>query len=364
MRPRSLVAVVLLLGSASCSSSGPAAGPPPSPTPPAPSDTVWACRPGLAGNPCDKDLDATVVQAGGARSRVAFVPAAGLKADCFYVYPTVSQAPSDNAPRTVTPEVVDVVHAQAALFSSVCRVFAPVYQQVTTRALLSGRYFDPAAQKVAYQDVRAAWLDYLAHDNNGRPYVLIGHSQGSLVLSRLITDEIEPDASTRGRLLSAILIGSNVTAARGSDIGGTFTKIPACRTAGQRGCVIAYSSYAVTPPSYSLFGRSSSTGIDVLCTDPTVLAGAAGAAHPFVPAGRVTAGPRALPGTGFVSYPGGIRVACRTAAGATWLHVSTVPGSGVPPFEAALGPAWGLHVADVTLALGDLVEAVRRQVAR
>jgi hypothetical protein len=60
-------------------------------------------------------------------------------------------------------------------------------------------------------------------------------------------------------------------------------------------------------------------------------------------------------------------VSCRTGGGASWLQVTTVPRSSVPSFAAALnsalGPAWGLHVADVTLALGDLVEAVRRQEA-
>jgi hypothetical protein len=64
-----------------------------------------------------------------------------------------------------------------------------------------------------------------------------------------------------------------------------------------------------------------------------------------------------------VAYPGQLRVGCKTAAGASWLNVATVPGSSVPPFQDTLGPTWGLHIADVTLALGDLVEAVRRQEA-
>jgi hypothetical protein len=364
MLPRNAaLALTALLAAVACSSSGGSAAPTASATPAVPTDTVWVCRPGLADNPCTTNLDATVVRPGGTRTRVPFVPAAAPAADCFYVYPTVSTAPGDNAPRIAAPEVVDAVHAQAALFSSVCRVFAPAYQQVTSRALLSGRYFDPAVQNIAYGDVRKAWRDYLAHDNDGRPFVLIGHSQGSLVLTRLVKEEIDQDKALRDRMLSALLIGSNVTVPEGRDVGGSFTNVPACRTAGQTHCVIAYSSFASTPPSYSLFGRTTSTGIDVLCTDPTALAGAPGAAHPYVPAGRVTAGARALPGTGFVAYPAGIRLSCRTAAGATWLQVSPVPGSAVPPFQMTLGPAWGLHVADVSLALGDLVEAVRRQAA-
>jgi UDP-N-acetylmuramyl pentapeptide synthase len=82
---------------------------------------------------------------------------------------------------------------------------------------------------------------------------------------------------------------------------------------------------------------------------------------PYVPADRVPGGPRALPGTAFVAYPYALRVACHTAGGATWLQVTQAPDTVLPPFQQQLGPTWGLHVADVTIALGDLVEAVRRQ---
>jgi hypothetical protein len=364
-RPTAVLAVVLvaLTGCTSGKPSSKAASPAPSPSVAAPSNTVWICRPGRPSLPCTTNLDATVVARGGTRTRVPFHAAAAPPADCFYVYPTVSTAPGDNAPRTSAPEVADVVHAQAALFSSVCRVFAPAYQQITTGALIRGRYFDPAVQKIAYDDVRNAWRDYLAHDNGGRPFVLIGHSQGSLMLTRLIHDEIATNASVRTHLLSALLLGSNVTVADGSATGGSFDVVPACTFVGQKGCVIAYSSFATAPPSFSLFGRTNDSGLHVLCTDPSRLAGGSGLAHPYVPADRVTAGPQPLPKTGFVAYPGGIRLACRSAAGATWLQVSTVAGSAVPPFQASLGPAWGLHIADVTLALGDLVDDVRRQEA-
>jgi hypothetical protein len=333
-----------------------------SPTPAA-TPTVWICRPGGPDAACTKNLDATIIGSGGARTKAAFVAAVTPPADCFYIYPTVSMAPTENAPLESTPTIEATVHAQAALFSSVCRVFAPAYRQLTIGSLLSGRYGNADLQNIAYADVRSAWRDYLAHDNDGRPFVLIGHSQGAMMLTRLVHDEFDSDPATQKQLLSAILLGGNITVGNGNMPGGTFRNVAACTKPGATKCVIAYSSFATTPPTTAFFGRTTAGAQHVLCTDPTALAGAAGLAHPYVPAARVSTGPMPLPGTGFVAYRGGIRVACRTASGATWLQVTRVPGSRVPPFDTQLGPDWGLHAADITLALGDLVEAVRRQEA-
>src|SRR4029079_8352551 len=93
----------------------------------------------------------------------------------------------------------------------------------------------------AYQDVRSAWLDDLAHENDGRGVVFIGHSQGSGVLRRLLREEVDPKPDVRAKLVSAILLGGGVTVAKGSDRGGDFQNIPACRWPNQVGCVIAFS---------------------------------------------------------------------------------------------------------------------------
>lgn len=325
--------------------------------------TVWICPPDRTAAPCTADLDTTVIGPSGAPTRSAVVPAVNPPADCFYVYPTVSQAPGDNAPRTSAPEVVDAIHAQAAPFSTTCHVVVPAYRQVTLRALLSGRYSDPKAQATAYADVRAAWHDYLAHARPGRRFVLLGHSQGAFLLTRLIHDEIDRTPAVRARLLSAILLGANVTVPAGKDVGGDFTQIPACRRGGQTGCVIAWSTFDAPPVANALFARTGIPGRQVLCTDPTALGGQPGLLQPWVPANRVSASLQPLPGTGFATYPDGLRGACRTASGATWLQVAPVAGARLPAFQDALGPTWGLHIADVTVAVGNLVEAVRRQEA-
>ena len=332
---------------------------------------TWVCRPGGPGDACTRNLDAVAVTPTG-RTAIPFTPAADPKVDCFYVYPTVSRAAGTNAPDTAEPAVVAAVRAQAALFGSTCRVFAPVYRQVTLHALATGAYFDPAAQQRAYDDVVSAWHSYL-NDDPGRPVVLIGHSQGAMLLARLLSDDVAQHPEVRSRIVSALLMGGSVTVPDGSDVADHAGGLPACRRPGQTRCVVAYSSFAAEPPQDAYFGRAA-PGRTALCTDPTRLAGGDGALHPELPTSRL--GPaggleRALPapsGTtaAFVAYPGAARGECRTQEGASWLQVTPVPGAALSGTQitsatAGLSAQWGLHAVDVTLALGDLVEVVRRQ---
>ena len=166
------------------------------------------------------------------------MPAASPPIDCFYVYPTVSRDPGLNSDMNAGPEENGATMVQFARFASVCRPFAPIYRQGTLAsigAFLRGS--DPApVANLAYADVLAAWRHYLRHRNNGRPFVLIGHSQGTIHLVRLLAEEIEgrPEAA---RMLSALLIGYNVEVPEGRVTGGSFRTTPLCTRAGQTGCV-------------------------------------------------------------------------------------------------------------------------------
>jgi len=342
--------------------------------------TVWLCRPGMAKNPCEGGLDATVVRADGSRQREAFAPAKDPKVDCFYVYPTLSPAQTVNAPLTPSPEAIATTRSQAARFASACRLFVPVYRQITVAGLFSGR-ITPQARKLAADDVSSAWHDYLDHDNNGRGVVLIGHSQGAFALDALMRQEVDPSAQQRRQLVSALLMGGNVLVPPGKDVGGDFTQIPACRTPTQHGCVVAYSMFNTQPPNPSLFGRGDSptngalgnpaTGLQVLCTNPAALAGGRTTLHPYLPAprGAPTAPSQQaetpLTGTGFVAPLDLVHAQCRNAGGASWLQVDSDGKAGPlrQKFVAALGPVWGLHVYDINGAEGDLVALVKQQVA-
>ena len=118
-------------------------------------DTVWLCRPGAASNPCALSLDTTVVSADGTATVERAAPPVEAPVDCFYVYPTISAQGTLNADLSVDPELVTIAEQQAARFSSVCRVFAPVYRQVTVSGLIDPRV-TAANFDLAYADVRRA----------------------------------------------------------------------------------------------------------------------------------------------------------------------------------------------------------------
>src|SRR4029077_7977724 len=124
-----------------------------------------------------------------------------------------------------------VVGQQAARLGSVCRVFAPVYRQVTLTALtarLAGRDV-PTDGQLAYDDVLDAWKHYIANDNHGRGVILIGHSQGAGLLTTLVKNEIDTNPELRDRLVSPMLLGPSLQVPIGRDVGGDFANVPLCR---------------------------------------------------------------------------------------------------------------------------------------
>ncbi len=353
-------------GAASPSSSAPA------------SATVWLCRPGLADDPCTADRDATSVAADGTRTVESSHPTGEPPIDCFYVYPTVSKQPGPNATLAIDPEERQVAFTQASRFSRACRVFAPMYRQLTLSAL--GGKATAENRAIAYGDVQSAWDDYLAHDNHGRGVVLIGHSQGAGMLDQLLKNRIDKDPKVRRQLVSALLIGGNVLVPVGKDVGADFANVPACRSRTQLGCVVAYSTFDQPPPDDTLFGRPRSfsgqttAGAEVLCTNPADLAGGSAPLHPYVPvagekwdlAGAALAPPPDPSlSTPWVTYPDLWTARCTTSNGANVLLVTDVrkPGDDRPHLVDSLGASWGLHLLDVNLPLGDLVSLVEAQSA-
>ncbi|MGH9105481.1 MAG: DUF3089 domain-containing protein [Acidimicrobiales bacterium] len=329
--------------------------------------TVWLCRPGAAGDPCEYSTTATVVRASGATSTSRAHPGASAgRFDCFYVYPTVSLEGSANSDLRVQKSEVDVAIAQASRFSQVCRVWAPMYRQVTVHGLAQSDNLAVAASagRTAYRSIRAGFEDYIAHVNRGRPIVFIGHSQGAAMLILLLSHLVDNDPALRGRLVLAVILGGNVEVRTRGDDGGSFSHIPTCSSTGEAGCVIAYSSFPGRPPASSLFGRPgqgvslqsgqfSKAGLQVACVNPAAIGGGSGPLDPYFPS-------QGKAGTPWVEYPGLYRATCEHGGGASWLEVAKATGSSDrrPVVREQDGPDWGFHADDVNLALGNLVSDV------
>src|SRR3954447_19480780 len=153
---------------------------------------VWLCKPGMRANPCEPSLTTTVFSPAGERLGVRHVQRGKRRrADCFYVYPTVSDQQRPQATRVVDDVLRSIVLQQTARYSRDCRVFAPVYRQVTIQGLLNPSTVTPKMRAQGYADVREAWRTYLAKYNHGRGVIFVSHSQGSFVLRKLIAEEID-----------------------------------------------------------------------------------------------------------------------------------------------------------------------------
>jgi len=333
---------------------------------------VWLCKPGVAHDPCRASLTTTVVRADGSTSIERSRPARRPKVDCFYVYPTVSGQPTVNATKAKDPEVVAVARDQASRFSMVCRPYAPVYRQLTISGISDRNNIPQSAEQLAYNDVVEAWRTYLRKFNHGRGVILVSHSQGSFILRELIRQEIDSKPAVRKRLVSAMLLGGDVFVRQGSDRGGDFDHVPACRRGKQIGCVVAYSTFSQDPPMTSLFGRAPDPAkFEVLCTSPSALDGEGRALRPYLPTerlpgplGLVQDPPPDLP-TPWAATPGLYRDHCESKGGATWLQVDDVgrPGDTRQRVTQSLGPDWGLHLVDVNIAFGNLVTLAKKQTA-
>jgi hypothetical protein len=339
----------------------------------------WLCDPSLPdeNDLCAIDLDATVVNADGSTEAEPHVASQNPAFDCFYVYPTVSIDAGMNSDLEPNEEEVFIISEQAARLNRHCRVFAPVYRQVT----ISGLFAESAdGWAIAYADVLDAFREYIANRNDGRGFVLVGHSQGTGHLVRLIAEEVESQPYLSERLISAYLLGGTVQVPRGQDVGGTFASTPLCRSATQFGCVVTYATYrASDPPSMgALFGGASKPDNVAGCVNPAALEGGPAFLDSYFPSeitgfyfsliGEVS--PWANPGTKdpiatpYYKMPGFLEAECVEQNGFSYLSVTPKADAADPRADDIKGDfteGWGLHLVDMTVAMGDILDLIEQQ---
>ena len=338
----------------------------------------WLCLPGRS-DVCSKPLPTTALNPNGYGSNGPSAVAKNPPIDCFYVYPTVSRDRGMNS--DLTPDNAEVAAAQSqfARFAGVCRTFAPIYRQMTVASIAAyatgADIAGPA--RLAYRDVAAAWRDYIRNRNGGRPYVLIGHSQGSLMLIQLIANEIEgkPEAA---RMKLAIIAGYNVLVPQGKLVGGSFKSTPLCSRPGQTGCVISWVSFRErnVPPPGAIFGYADKPGMTVACVNPARPGSRnwerldsyfyARSVLP-VPGGPIVWSSEGPPPTPYVRTEGLVSAKCINDGPRGYLSVRTNADpkdkrtdriGGEVGMLGFFMPGWGMHLADIPIAQGNLIRTV------
>jgi len=181
---------------------------------------------------------------------------ASAEVDVFFIHPTTyfgadswNQPIADQAVNAFTDKTV--MRGQASAFNGCCRVFAPRYRQATFASFMDLEGSGGQALELAYEDVAAAFRNFIETKNQGRPFIIAGHSQGSLHADKLLKQEIvgQPVAA---RMIAAYPIGFAIDGSNG---------LPVCASAQDTGCQVSWNSVGASPDS--VLSKS-----DSICVNP------------------------------------------------------------------------------------------------
>ena len=258
--------------------------------------------------------------------------------DLFYVVPTCIWDYTDSLGQTLhhmdvfNTEQRALVDPSIQLAKSVladsCNFFSPYYRQISMdswltldTALIEGRF------ELAYQDVADAFHYYMEHDNQGKPFILAGHSQGAKAVIELLKREMTPDISRK--LIATYAIGYTVTP---EELAGYPTLRPA-QDSIDTGVLIGFNS-VTRPDAVSPLFRD-----NVVCINP------------------VNWRTDATPATSYQGF---------TVAQDTTIHTLIVTGIDEEqyfiPSVAALLPKGNLHVQEFNLYNEDLRKNVLQRI--
>jgi hypothetical protein len=183
--------------------------------------------------------------------------------DVFFIHPT-GYLKGDHwnflmDPNTGTEQNTQwMMSNQASAFSD-CNVYAPRYRQATIFSFfdLDGES-EKAALDLAYQDVVRAFDYFISQHNQGKPFILAAHSQGSYHGMRLIQERVDPSPDAE-RMIAAYLIGMHVIS---NDAVTQLMNISVCEDAYQTNCIIHWATFAENAPEDPNWGK------DMVCVNP------------------------------------------------------------------------------------------------
>ena len=139
-----------------------------------------------------------------------------LKADVFYVYPTLLMDKNDKRWNTPINDVEQrdkvvntAVKNQASPFATSGRIYVPFYRQAHIKSYSLYTKGGKEAFKIAYKDVKMAFEYYLKNYNNGRPIIMVGHSQGTNHTTQLLKDFFD-NKPLQERLIAAYIPGMGI----------------------------------------------------------------------------------------------------------------------------------------------------------
>jgi len=140
--------------------------------------------------------------------------------DVFYLYPTAWQKVN-----TTDPDICEIDNPsmligsaaafarQATAFETVGNIYAPYYRQADAAYVLALPLaeHDAVIAGIPTTDAVAAFDYYIKHYNNGRPFILAGHSQGSNVLNNLLAGYMKENPEVYARMVAAYVVGYSVS---------------------------------------------------------------------------------------------------------------------------------------------------------
>ncbi|HJJ38644.1 MAG TPA: DUF3089 domain-containing protein [Methanocorpusculum sp.] len=139
--------------------------------------------------------------------------------DLFYIYPsTVSEATESNGISDISDEMMLIANrwysVQGTAFADYCNVYAPYYRQLSMDKGLELRehdaYTDYLRKTEPKADIYAAIDYYFKNINNGRPYILAGHSQGSALIQIVLEEYMKDHPEYYKNMVAAYSIGWGV----------------------------------------------------------------------------------------------------------------------------------------------------------